>query len=182
MKLGKFLCLIAGTQLAACTQLPIDGPHHRDIARGAITSLVSDRDTVAFNYALVDISKSVLEHQADVGPGSFFKTFGAGSGPAPVVRVGAGDVLQVSVFESATGGLFVPAVAGARPGYYVTLPPQQVDRSGTITVPYAGAITAAGRTLSDIQQDIETKLSTRAIEPQVVVSFVEQNATEVTVV
>src|SRR5262245_21876278 len=179
---GELLCLLVGALLAACTQLPIDGPHYRDITSGAVTALVSDRDTIAFNYALIDINKIVLEHQADVGPGSFFKTFGAGSGPAPVVRVGAGDVLQVSVFESAAGGLFVPSEAGVRPGNYVTLPPQQVDRSGAITVPYAGAITVAGRTLSEIQQDIESKLSKRAIEPQVVVSFIEQNATEVAVV
>ena len=179
---GEFLCLVVGALLTACTQLPIDGPHHRDITNGAVTALVSDRDAIAFNYALVDISKNVLEHQSEIGPGSFFKTFGVGTGPAPVVRVGAGDVLQVSVFESAAGGLFVPAEAGVRPGNYVTLPPQQVDRSGAITVPYAGAITAAGRTLSEIQQDIVSKLSKRAIEPQVVISFIEQNATEVAVV
>jgi len=179
---GELLCLLAGALLAACTALPIDGPHYRDITSGAVTALVSDRDTIAFNYALIDISANVLEHQAEIGPGSFFRTFGAGSGPAPVVRVGAGDVLQVSVFESAAGGLFVPSEAGVRPGNYVTLPPQQVDRSGTITVPYAGAVTAAGRTLPEIQQDIEAKLSKRAIEPQVVVSFIEQNASEVTVV
>src|SRR5262245_11266275 len=94
---GEFLWLVVGTLLTACTQLPIDGPHHRDIANGAATALVSDRDAIAFDYALVDIGKNVLEHQAELGPGSFFKTFGTGSGPAPVVRVGAGDVLQVSV-------------------------------------------------------------------------------------
>src|SRR5262245_56184975 len=179
---GELLCLLAGALLAACTQLPIDGPHYRDITNGAAAALVSDRDTIAFNYALIDVGKNVLEHQAEIGPGSFFRTFGAGSGPAPIVRVGAGDVLQVSVFESAAGGLFVPAEAGVRPGNYVTLPPQQVDRSGAITVPYAGTITVAGRTLSEIQQDIENKLSKRAIEPQVVVSFIEQNASEVAVV
>jgi polysaccharide export outer membrane protein len=64
----------------------------------------------------------------------------------------------------------------------VTFPPQQVDRSGTINIPYAGAIRAAGRTLPEIQADIEGKLSNRAIEPQAVATLVEQNATEVTVV
>jgi polysaccharide export outer membrane protein len=179
---GNILYLLAGTLLSACTQLPIDGPHHRDITEGATTSLVSDRREIVFDYALVDINKNVLQYAVDVGPGSFFRTFGARSGPAPIIRVGVGDVVQVSIFESSAGGLFIPAEAGVRPGNFVTLPPQQVDRTGTISVPYAGPINAAGRTLPEIQRDIESKLANRAIEPQVVVSIAEQNATEVSVV
>jgi polysaccharide export outer membrane protein len=162
--------------------LPVDGPHHRDITTNATASLVSERHAVAFEYALVDINKAVLQNAVDVGPGSFFKTFGTISGPAPIIRVGVGDVVQVSVFESSAGGLFIPAEAGVRPGNFVTIPPQQVDHSGTISVPYAGAIRASGRTLPEIQRDIESKLANRAIEPQVVVTLAEQNATEVSVV
>lgn len=179
---GRILGLAAGTLVAACTQLPVDGPHHRDITTNATTSLVSDRRAVAFDYALVDINKTVLQNAVDVGPGSFFKTFGAASGPAPIIRVGVGDVVQISVFKSSSGGLFIPAEAGVRPGNFVTIPPQQVDRTGTINVPYAGAIQASGRTLPEIQRDIESKLANRAIEPQVVVTLTEQNAAEVSVV
>lgn len=179
---GRIFCALAGALLAACTQLPVDGPHHRDITGSATASLVLDRHTVVVDYALVDINKTVLQYAPDVGPGSFFRTFGAGSGPPPVIRVGVGDVVQVSVFESSAGGLFIPAEAGVRPGNFVTLPPQQVDRSGTISVPYAGAIQATGRTLPEIQRDIEGKLSNRAIEPQVVITLTEQNATEAAVV
>lgn len=180
---GGICCaLAAAVLLGACTQLPIDGPHHRDITGSATSSLVSDRHTVVVDYALVDINKTVLQFAPEVGPGSFFGTFGAGSGPPPVIRVGVGDVVQVSIFESSAGGLFIPAEAGVRPGNFVTLPPQQVDRTGTISVPYAGAIQATGRTLPEIQRDIEGKLSNRAIEPQVVVTLTEQNATEVAVV
>jgi polysaccharide export outer membrane protein len=91
-------------------------------------------------------------------------------------------VVQVTIFESAAGGLFIPAEAGVRPGNFVTLPPQHVDQAGTISVPYAGAIVAAGRTVAEIQLEIERKLANRAIEPQVVVTLTEQNATEVAVV
>ncbi len=180
--IGWIVGLVVGTLVAACTQLPVDGPHHRDITTNASASLISDRHEVVLDYALVDISKSVLEYAVDVGPGSFFRTFGAASGPAPIIRVGVGDVVQVSVFESSAGGLFIPAEAGVRPGNFVTIPPQQVDRTGTINVPYAGAIQASGRTPTEIQRDIESKLANRAIEPQVVVTLTEQNATEVSVV
>ena len=86
------------------------------------------------------------------------------------------------MFELSAGGLFIPAEAGVRPGNFVTFPSQLVDRSGQITVPFAGDVQAAGRSLTAIQKDIEAKLQNRAIEPQVIVSLLEQNATEVAVV
>lgn len=175
-------CAFTAALVGACTQLPIDGPTYRDISDSATSSLVSDRHAVAIDYVLVDINKAVLEYAPAVNLGSFFGTFGTGRGPAPVIRVGVGDVVQVSIFESSAGGLFIPAEAGVRPGNFVTLPPQQVDRSGVIVVPYAGSIQATGRTLTEMQRDIEGKLGNRAIEPQVVVSLTEQNATEVAVV
>ena len=171
---------LAGVLVTAC-QLPIDGPRHRDITTGATAALVTDRRAIAIDYALVDIDKTVVENAIDVGPGSFFKTFRERRGPAPVIRVGVGDVVQVTIFESAVGGLFIPAEAGVRPGNFVTLPPQQVNRSGNINVPYAGAIKAAGLTLGEIERSVESSLSNRAIEPQVLLSLVEQNATEVSV-
>jgi polysaccharide export outer membrane protein len=59
---------------------------------------------------------------------------------------------------------------------------QEVDRSGNVTVPYAGLVPVVGRTITDVQRDIESRLSKRAIEPQVVVTLPERNASEVTVV
>lgn len=172
-----------GTAVAACSlqPLPVDGPRPLAIRSGASTSLLTERGSVVFDYAMVDLTRTVVELAEDIGPGSFFKTFGAGHGPAPAIRVGVGDVLQVSVFESSSGGLFIPAEASVRPGNFVTLPSQTIDHSGTLTVPYAGDIKAAGRSIPEIQRDIEAKLANRAIEPQAVVAMIEQNATEVAV-
>jgi polysaccharide export outer membrane protein len=160
----------------------VDGPNHRAIELGASTTLSAERHTVALDYALVDVTSNVLEYSVNIGPDSFFKTFGSRPGPAPIIRVGVGDVVQVTVFESSAGGLFIPAEAGVRPGNFVTFPSQLVDRSGHITVPFAGDVQASGRSLTAIQKDIEAKLQNRAIEPQVIVSLLQQNATEVAVV
>jgi len=178
---AAIFCTLFGGLLAACTSLPTNGPNHRDITGGAAATLASE-DNIVFDYALLDINKSVLERVVDIGPGSFFRTFGRGRGPAPVIRVGVGDVVQISIFEASAGGLFIPAEAGVRPGNFVTLPSQMVDRGGTISVPFAGQVPAANRTLPEIQRDIESRLSNRAIEPQVIVTLTEQNATEVAVV
>ena len=61
------------------------------------------------------------------------------------------------------------------------LPAQAVDHRGHITIPFGGEIKAAGRSISEIQRDIEGRLAKRAIEPQVVVSVSEQNATDVSI-
>jgi polysaccharide export outer membrane protein len=186
MKKRPVVATLLATQLAGCSALPSNGPNYFDITDGAASSMLSERNTVAFNYVLLDINRLVLDNVADVGPGSFFRTFGEGHGPghgpAPVIRVGIGDIVQVSIFESASGGLFIPPEASVRPGNFVTLPTQEVDSSGAITVPYAGAVPANGRTIPEIQHEIESRLAKRAIEPQVVVSLIERNASEVTVV
>src|SRR5262245_7057830 len=178
----RLLCAFLSAQLAGCSALPASGPYTFHIADGAAASLLSDPGTVAFNYVLLDINRVVLDQVADIGPGSFFRTFGKGYGPPPVIRIGVGDVVQVTIFESTSGGLFIPPEASVRPGNFVTLPPQEVDRAGAITVPYAGPVPAVGRTVPEVQKDIESRLAKRAIEPQVVVTLVERNASEVTVV
>jgi polysaccharide biosynthesis/export protein len=175
---GLLLCLAA----AGCTALPTSGPNSRNIVEGAAAFLVSDANNIVFNYALLDINRAVLDRVAAIGPESFFKSFGNRRAQSVPIRVGVGDVLQVSVFESSAGGLFIPAEAGSRPGNFVTFPSQMVDRSGTISVPFAGEVRAAGRSLAEIQSEIEAKLKKRAVEPQAVVSMAEQNANEVSVV
>jgi polysaccharide export outer membrane protein len=100
---------------------------------------------------------------------------------APSIAVGTGDVLQVTIFESGEGGLFVSQQAGGRAGNFVTLPPQQVGQDGAITVPWGGRIAAAGRTPIAIQNDIVGRLGQHALQPQVVVSFVERHANQVSV-
>jgi polysaccharide biosynthesis/export protein len=183
MKTSAFAYLgIFCAGLGACSELPTDGPRHQDILAGATTAMVNVPGTVAIDYALVDLNQNVVAHAIDVDPGSFFKTYAATRGPAPEIRVGVGDVLTVTIFESKSGGLFIPADSGTRPGNYVSLPPQSVDFRGNISVPYAGVIDAAGRSISAIQTDIERRLANRAIEPKVIVSFVEQNSTAVSVV
>ena len=89
--------------------------------------------------------------------------------------------MSVTIFEAAAGGLFIPAEAGVRPGNFITLPSQEVDNNGNISVPYAGNIQAKGRTPVEVQQAIVDALKNRAIEPQAVVSLATQRTSLVTV-
>ena len=164
----------------ACSQLPDTGPAYQDIFRTATTAALTPGESV--DYALVDVTPTVVERAVDIGPGSFFKTFGNGKGPPPAIPVGRGDVIQLTVFESRSGELFIPAEASVRPGNFVQLSPQQVSHDGSIEVPYAGRVQAAGKSLDEIQTDIEQRLQHRAIEPKIIAGLVEQNATTVSVV
>jgi polysaccharide export outer membrane protein len=97
------------------------------------------------------------------------------------IRFGIGDIVSVTIFEASSGGLFIPAEASVRPGNFVTLPSQPVDINGNITIPYAGEIRANGRTQVEVQKAIVDALKNRAIEPQVVVSLVDQRTSLITV-
>jgi polysaccharide biosynthesis/export protein len=176
--IGTLVCLIS----AGCTALPTSGPNSRHVVEGATSALVSEPNAVVFDYTLLDINRAVLDRVVGIGPGSFFKSFGNKNSAPAAIRVGVGDVVQVSIFESSSGGLFIPAEAGTRPGNFVTFPSQMVDRAGTISVPFAGQVKAAGRSLTEIQTEIEARLSKRAVEPQAIVALAEQNANEVSVV
>ena len=178
---AKYLSVVGLlTALAGCSVIPDSGPSHRSVEANASVALAGV--TPAFEYALVDLNKNILPFIVDPGPGSLYRTFGTGRGPAPAILVGIGDTVQVTLFEAQAGGLFIPTDAGSRPGNFVSLPPQTVDNRGFITVPYAGQIRALNRTTPAIQQDIINKLKDRAIEPQAVVTISSQTSTQVSVV
>jgi len=173
--------LIIVAALSSCTALPRSGPAHQDIEKGATTKLKSTTKTVGINYALVDIDKHVATLFDYTIINSLDKGFGGGRGPAPDVPLGVGDVVEITIFEAQAGGLFIPDDAGSRPGNYITLPKQTIDRDGMISVPYAGAIKASGRPVSDVQNDIQQRLANRAIEPQVVITTTLSRSSNVSI-
>src|ERR1700760_3224685 len=164
--------------LPACSLLPGTGPKSDAVENYATAGL---RSNSAMPYALVDVSNDTIGFLSQPNLISFQGAF-PDKRPKPNQVVGVGDVLNISIFEAAPGGLFTPGqAAGARPGNFVDLPAQAVDQKGSIYVPYAGEIPAAARTLPDIQQAIVARLRNRAIEPQVVVSLNQQHSSVVSV-
>ena len=172
------LCLAT----ASCTEIPASGPFNGAVVQGAATSAIRDPQSVAYQYALVDIDDCVVSHVADLDGGSFYGSFGhSARGAAPAVLIGPGDVLQLTVFESKSGGLFIPADSGTRPGNFVTIPAVTVENDGTIAVPYGGVFKVADKTPQEVERSVEEKLADRAIDPKVVVAVTEQNAATVSV-
>lgn len=153
--------------------MPTSGPQSMDV----IMSNPTEPDSVP--YGLVKLTPEAVRILGQYTPR--LSTAFANRTPPKAFRFGIGDTVSVTIFEAAAGGLFIPAEAGVRPGNFVTIPNQAVDNNGNITVPYAGAVAAKGRTPVEIQQTIVAALKNRAIEPQAVVSLVDQKASLISV-
>jgi len=101
--------------------------------------------------------------------------------------VGAGDVLEVSIWEAAPATLFSIAptntssstIATSHP---TTLPEQPVDDDGCILVPFAGPIHAAGKTIQEIEAEIVSRLHGKANQPEVLVRMTRNLSSNATVV
>lgn len=166
--LGVFITLVGCTN----PMMPVAGPESGDV-RGHV------QEPDSLPYALVNLTPetmSALTRRLQGFAGVF-----TDRRPPEQIKFGVGDVVTITIFEAAAGGLFIPAEAGVRPGNFVQLPNQAVDERGDITVPYAGAVRALGRTAAEIQTSIVNALKNRAIEPQVVVSLVTQNTSLISV-
>ncbi len=166
------------TALPGCSLLPGTGPNSEAVIADATAGF---RSNATLPYALVDVTPETIGFLSQPNLVTFKGSF-PDKRPRPNQVIGVGDVLNISIFEAAPGGLFTPGqAAGARPGNFVDLPAQAVDQKGEIHVPYAGEIPAAARTLPEIEQAITARLRNRAIEPQVVVSLNQQHSSVVSV-
>lgn len=115
--------------------------------------------------------------------------------PEPVGRIGVGDVLSVSIFETPPA-LFSPTVgvpslggagaAAAAPqssgATLTTLPPLEVAANGTVEMPYGGRLHVAGMTVEEVQQRIAAVFKNKSISPQVIVAVSRNVANTVFVI
>ena len=151
--------------------MPVAGPESWDVRAG-------QQDPSSVPYSLVKVSPQVTRVLVNAAPR--LTGFRASRRPGGI-RFGIGDIVGVTIFEATSGGLFIPAEAGVRPGNFVAIPNQAVDVNGNISVPYAGAIQARGRTPVQVQQAIVDALKNRAIEPQVIVTLIDQRTSLISV-
>lgn len=157
--------------LSGCGLFPMSGPAGMDILAG-------QRDPTSLSYAVVKVTPKIVEVLSKNAPRLI--VFNDRSRPRNIV-FGIGDILSITIFESSSGGLFIPGEGGVRPGNFITIPNQAVDVQGNISIPYAGAIRALGRTQVQVQDAVVAALKNRAIEPQVVVSLVEQKTSMISI-
>jgi polysaccharide biosynthesis/export protein len=171
--------LILAACLCSCGSLPRSGPTTSEI-----------QDSAKSGISIIELDSAVARHLLEMRRTTLFSDLFS-SGRAPDEVVGAGDVLEVSVWEAPPGVLFSPTAAkdvsqesnsSVAPSGATTFPQQMVGREGSIYVPFAGNILAAGNTLHDIESAITKKLHRQANQPQVLVRLVTNNTAYVTIV
>lgn len=168
--------------LSACstapTWLPTSGPSTRQVEEAVANpedmgiQIVEVNDTVA---------RRVLASQRQ---SLFSEVFDATAQSGYVI--GAGDVIEVSVWEAPPAALFGSGAIDPRGGPSTTrvtaLPEQMVNSNGSVNIPFAGQIMAAGRTPQQIETEIIQRLKGKANQPQVLVRMIRNNTANVTVV
>lgn len=175
--------LTATLVLAGCQAGPLStavGP-----SRGAI--LQSAGSQAIQGMQVVPVTNQIAQLASTTEPTQNFAEALGDATPVGTV-VGIGDAVEISIWEAPPAVLFASGVIdtrigstpqGSRPG---SLPETIVGPSGTITVPFAGQIPAAGRSLRQIEQSIVAHLRGKANQPQAIVRLARNATANVSVV
>ncbi len=101
-------------------------------------------------------------------------------------QVAPGDSLEVTIWEAPPAMLFGGAALDGKGqsngSRFITLPEQMIGKDGFIQVPFAGMVSAIGRPLSDVEQEIKQRLNGKANQPQVMLRVAKNVSSNATVV
>lgn len=162
------LFLLAG--VAGCASLPTSGPTGKQIGK-----------SLQIDQANLPIQVVEVATIADIPPGitpSLTAPLPA-LAPPPTDMVGPGDVLEVSIYEAGVtlfsgGGVGAAAGQVNQVGVQVQkLPPSRVDDNGDIVIPYAGKLRVIGRTVGEVEAQIQRALRGLSQDPKVLVTLTQ---------
>ena len=176
----------AAVALGACSTVPTSGPSEHKVQSSAGRGI-----------EVIDVDDSVARQLRNSRSEQLFSDALGQPKDDNSERIGAGDVLEVSVWEAPPAVLFssswgsnslgnanasTASSASVNPSTVATLPQQMVARDGTIYIPFAGTIMAAGKKLREIESEVTRRLKGRANQPQVLVRLIANNTAYVTIV
>lgn len=158
--------------------LPSAGPSTKQVQEAPSTQRLA-------GIQIVDVDQAVARRLLDSQKHSLFSETLGSSGRSAYV-IGPGDVIEVSIWEAPPAALFGGVVMDPRTGpsttRVTTFPEQMVSSEGMINVPFAGQVSAAGRSLRQIEAEIVRRLKGKANQPQVLVRVIQNTTANVTVV
>lgn len=167
--------------LASCTLLGSAGPSSSSVRKAA------SQPIGGAPIKVVELTARVASRVFELGRSAQFAE-ALGDGMPVGTIVGRGDTLDVAIWEAPPAALFGTIIADNRLASATTiarssaLPEQMVDSSGRINIPFAGLIPAAGRTPSQIEREIVSRLTGKAHDPQAIVRIVRNANNNVTVI
>ncbi len=169
----RIFAVLAAAMLSACSALPGAGPD--------LFTTASVDDGVS-GPRIIDIDPRVIATLRS-GKNPTLTSFSEYQ-PASAPVIGVGDIVRVNIWEAAPGNLFNASnsgsvLVGSAGG--TVIPEQVVQPGGTINVPFAGDIKVVGKPPRQVEAAIVRNLSTKAVDPQALVSVTKSAANSVTV-
>jgi len=172
------ICLSALLVAGCASYFPSIGPSRHDIEH-------QDSKTSIPPIPVIDVDEDVTRRLVAQRTRLLFSEV-LTARPEQLSPMGKGDFLVVTIWEAAPATLFGSVPLDSRgipaPAVATNLPEQPVDGEGCITVPFAGRIPAAGKTLPDISAEIKRRLNGKANQPEVLVLQSRNLSSSVTVV
>lgn len=174
------ILLVASISISGCAALPSSGPSAR-----VVKATASNGISGPANIQVIDVNEQVARRLIETHVDQPLAD-SLGDGIAFGSVVGRGDVLEISIWEAPPAVLFGASLSDSRSSIATSrpssLPEIMVDQNGRIDVPFAGQLTVAGKTPSQISQAIAVRLAGKAHDPQIGVRVVRNASANVTVV
>ena len=164
--------------LASCTFLPSSGPSGYMIKNKA----------GKLGYELLPINGETLHAISRVSKKSDYlaaggrrsdRMFGARGleslGSPARSAIALGDSISVAIYET-DNALFRPSLASGSLAVspMTALPPQTVDQTGEISIPFVGRVRVLGRLPGEVEMEVRKGLQLKTADPQVVVTVGER--------
>lgn len=165
-RIHTLLVIAPSLLIGGCATLPSSGPTAGEISRA---------QQKLEKFDLVEVDESAIARvlaSGSTGRGRL----SAMALPGEVDTIGPGDILQIAIYEvgstlfgsrAASMG-FTPATGSGE-----NLPPVTVGRDGRITLPWAGGVTARGKTPDELADELTQTYRRNSENPQVMVSIRE---------
>jgi polysaccharide biosynthesis/export protein len=168
--------LAAALAVSGCSTLPASAPTTTQILHSS-----KDVPDSGPPMLLVDLDRASMAGLLPEAPPSLATTFSE-KVEAGDLRIGPGDVLAFSIWETGPAGLFTqtttPPTQGGR---NVTLQLVTVGHDGDVTLPYVGRVRAAGLTPDQLAEQLKAALAPMINSPGVMVYLNTSVANAVTV-
>jgi polysaccharide biosynthesis/export protein len=182
--LSTLLAIAIAATLTGCAAVPSSGPTAHEVRHGA-----AETAAIAQAIQIIDLNDAIARQLAGERQQRLFSEVFAGDGAA-TLRLGPGDTVGVDIWEAPPATLFgaqppstdTGSLAASHTGSETTIPDQMIDEDGYIDVPFAGRVSAAGKTVAELEQDITQRLTEKAHQPQVLVRVTQNVSRSVTVV
>jgi polysaccharide biosynthesis/export protein len=161
--------LVAALLLGGCATLPTSGPTGTEVMRGA------NNPRSGVNFQIVELNSFDALPPAASQPAVFKPDFE----PPPTDLIGAGDQLDISIYEAGVTlfGSNAGIVPGAQTGGFEAasraerLSAIRVNDQGYVSLPYIGQIRAAGLRSSELAAVIRRAYKGMSQDPQVLVAL-----------